>query len=254
MPDRLLGGGLRAGAGAGDRCWRWSLAAGLTGAAAAAVVARCRLRCRQPGDSGVGEPSRWLPADVGETDSIPIGWMHNMCGILGVVATTRRSTSCSTTGCMVLQHRGQDAAGIATAEGRPFPHAQGAGAGARRVPHAQHAQPARRRGASATAAIRPPARAFNSAEAQPFYVNSPFGIVLGAQRQPHQRRATEATTCSCRTCATSTPTPTPRCCSTSWRTSCRSRATGYQLDAGHDLQGGGRRASRAAAAPTPWWR
>ena len=50
------------------------------------------------------------------------------------------------------------------------------------------------------------------AEAQPLYVNSPFGIVLGPQRQPHQRRAIEARTLPARISATSTPIPIPKYC------------------------------------------
>ena len=46
--------------------------------------------------------------------------------------------------------------------------------------------------ASAIAAIRPPARRASELESQPFYVNSPFGITLGAQRQPDQQRGAEA--------------------------------------------------------------
>ena len=42
-----------------------------------------------------------------------------MCGILGVVATSPVNQLLYD-GLMVLQHRGQDAAGIATAEGNTF--------------------------------------------------------------------------------------------------------------------------------------
>ena len=44
-----------------------------------------------------------------------------MCGILGVMATTPVNQLLYD-GLMVLQHRGQDAAGIATAEGLSLIH------------------------------------------------------------------------------------------------------------------------------------
>ena len=114
-----------------------------------------------------------------------------MCGIVGVVAHTPVNQLLYD-GLLLLQHRGQDAAGIVTSEGAVVPHVQGTGLRARRVPHAQHARPPRATPASATAAIRPRARAFSELESQPFYVNSPFGITLGAQRQPDQQRGAEA--------------------------------------------------------------
>ena len=101
-----------------------------------------------------------------------------MCGILGVVATSPVNQLLYD-GLLVLQHRGQDAAGIATAEGNTLPPAQGPGPGARCLPHPQHARAARATGASATCRYPTAGSAYNLAEAQPFYVNSPFGIVLG---------------------------------------------------------------------------
>ena len=108
-----------------------------------------------------------------------------MCGILGIVASSPVNQLLYD-GLLLLQHRGQDAAGIVTAAGNAVPHAQGHGHGARRVPHPQHARAAGQHGHRP---LRYPTAgsAFSAAEAQPFYVNSPFGIVLGAQRQPDQR-------------------------------------------------------------------
>ena len=100
-----------------------------------------------------------------------------MCGIVGVVAHTPVNQVLYD-GLLLLQHRGQDAAGIVTSEGAIVSHAQGPGATSRRVPHAQHARPGRATSASATAAIRPRASASSELESQPFYVNSPFGITL----------------------------------------------------------------------------
>jgi amidophosphoribosyltransferase len=101
-----------------------------------------------------------------------------MCGIVGVVARSPVNQLLYD-GMTVLQHRGQDAAGIVTAEGHSFHMHKGRGLGARRLPHARHAQPRRATWASRIAAIPPRARRPRKAEAQPFYVNSPYGIVLG---------------------------------------------------------------------------
>lgn len=99
-----------------------------------------------------------------------------MCGILGVVARTP-ANQLLYDGLLMLQHRGQDAAGIVTAQGSTFHMHKGLGlvrdvfrtrnmralAGNMGIGHVRY----------------PTVGTFNSpAEAQPFYVNSPFGIVL----------------------------------------------------------------------------
>ena len=100
-----------------------------------------------------------------------------MCGILGVVATSPVNQLLYD-GLMVLQHRGQDAAGIATAEGNTFNLHKGPGL-VRDVFRTRNMRALP--GNWGIAHVRYPTAgsAYNFAEAQPFYVNSPFGIVLG---------------------------------------------------------------------------
>ena len=100
-----------------------------------------------------------------------------MCGILGVMATSPVNQLLYD-GLMVLQHRGQDAAGIATAEGNTFHLHKGPGL-VRDVFRTRNmrALPGNR----GIGHVRYPTAgsAYSFAESQPFYVNSPFGIVLG---------------------------------------------------------------------------
>lgn len=100
-----------------------------------------------------------------------------MCGILGVVANTPVNQLLYD-GLMVLQHRGQDAAGIATAEGNTFHLHKGPGL-VRDVFRTRNMRALP--GNMGIGHVRYPTAgsAFNYAEAQPFYVNSPFGLVLG---------------------------------------------------------------------------
>lgn len=100
-----------------------------------------------------------------------------MCGILGAVATTPVNQLLYD-GLMVLQHRGQDAAGIATAEENTFHLQKGSGL-VRDVFRTRNMRALP--GNMGIAHVRYPTAgsADNFAEAQPFYVNSPFGIVLG---------------------------------------------------------------------------
>lgn len=99
-----------------------------------------------------------------------------MCGILGVMATTPVNQLLYD-GLMVLQHRGQDAAGIATAEGNRFNLHKGSGL-VRDVFRTRNMRSLP--GNWGIGHVRYPTAgsASSFAEAQPFYVNSPFGIVL----------------------------------------------------------------------------
>ena len=100
-----------------------------------------------------------------------------MCGVIGVVANTAVNQLLYD-GLMVLQHRGQDAAGIVTAEDSRFHMHKGQGL-ARDVFRTRDMR--NLLGNMGVAHVRYPTAgsASSSAESQPFYVNSPYGIVLG---------------------------------------------------------------------------
>jgi len=99
-----------------------------------------------------------------------------MCGILGIVGRTP-ANQLLYDGLQVLQHRGQDAAGIVTASGNSFHMHKGAGL-VRDVFRTRNMRSLV--GNAGIAHVRYPTAgsASSLAEAQPFYVNSPFGIVL----------------------------------------------------------------------------
>jgi len=98
-----------------------------------------------------------------------------MCGIIGIVATTEVATALYD-GLTVLQHRGQDAAGIATVNGKRLRVHKGNGL-VRDV--FDDAAMARLVGRVGIGHCRyPTAGSEGSDEAQPFYVNSPWGIAL----------------------------------------------------------------------------
>ncbi len=98
-----------------------------------------------------------------------------MCGIVGMVGTTpvnQRLYDALT----VLQHRGQDAAGIATTDGEELCVRKGSGL-VRDVFDQQDMEDLR--GVIGVGHVRyPTAGNEGAAEAQPFYVNAPYGICL----------------------------------------------------------------------------
>ena len=100
-----------------------------------------------------------------------------MCGILGLVAQTA-ANQVLYDGLLVLQHRGQDAAGIATIDGNTFHLHKGNGL-VRDVFRTRNMRALR--GNAGIAHVRYPTAgsSIDHNQAQPFYVNSPFGIVLG---------------------------------------------------------------------------
>ncbi|MGZ8202469.1 MAG: amidophosphoribosyltransferase [Burkholderiales bacterium] len=100
-----------------------------------------------------------------------------MCGILGVVATSAVNQLLYD-GLLVLQHRGQDAAGIVTAEGPMF-HMHKGGGMVRDVFRTRNMRALSGHAGLAHTRYPTAGLAQSAAESQPFYVNSPFGIVLG---------------------------------------------------------------------------
>lgn len=98
-----------------------------------------------------------------------------MCGIIGIVARERVNQALYD-GLTVLQHRGQDAAGIMTSDDQRLYLRKDNGL-VRDVFHTRHML--RLMGNMGIGHVRyPTAGCESSAEAQPFYVNSPFGISL----------------------------------------------------------------------------
>ncbi len=99
-----------------------------------------------------------------------------MCGIVGVVGHADVNQILYDA-MIVLQHRGQDAAGIMTCDHDRLYLRKSNGL-VRDVFHQRHML--RLRGSMGVGHVRyPTAGCANSAEAQPFYTNSPYGIALG---------------------------------------------------------------------------
>ena len=99
-----------------------------------------------------------------------------MCGIIGVVATTPVNQLLYD-GLQVLQHRGQDAAGIATADADRFHMHKGPGL-VRDVFRTRNMRNLVGNWGIGHCRYPTAGSAHNAAEAQPFYVNSPFGLTL----------------------------------------------------------------------------
>jgi amidophosphoribosyltransferase len=100
-----------------------------------------------------------------------------MCGVIGIVGHSAVNQLLYD-GLLLLQHRGQDAAGIATAQGKRI-HIHRSNGLVRDVFRTRDMR--NLQGQMGIGHVRYPTAgsASNSEEAQPFYVNAPFGIVLG---------------------------------------------------------------------------
>lgn len=99
-----------------------------------------------------------------------------MCGIVGIVSRGQVNQMLYDS-LLLMQHRGQDAAGIATALGNAFHMHKGNGM-VRDVFRTRNMRSLP--GSTGIAHVRYPTAgsAANPAEAQPFYVNAPFGITF----------------------------------------------------------------------------
>ncbi len=98
-----------------------------------------------------------------------------MCGIVGIVGQAPVNQALYD-GLTVLQHRGQDAAGIITVHNNTFRLRKANGL-VKDIFHTRHML--RLQGHIGLGHVRyPTAGSSDSSEAQPFYVNSPFGITL----------------------------------------------------------------------------
>lgn len=98
-----------------------------------------------------------------------------MCGVVGLVSYDQVNQSLYDA-LTVLQHRGQDAAGIVTCQDKHL-FLRKANGMVRSVFHQRHMR--RLVGTMGIGHVRyPTAGSTSSAEAQPFYVNSPYGITL----------------------------------------------------------------------------
>ena len=98
-----------------------------------------------------------------------------MCGIIGIIGHEPVNQALYD-GLTVLQHRGQDAAGIVTSDGRKLYSRRENGL-VKDVFHERHMRMLQ--GNMGIGHVRyPTAGSSSSAEAQPFYVNSPYGISM----------------------------------------------------------------------------
>lgn len=99
-----------------------------------------------------------------------------MCGVVGIVGFSAVNQSIYDA-LTVLQHRGQDAAGIVTIDENDYFRLRKANGLVQDVFQAQHMQ--RLQGNIGIGHVRYPTAGSSSvSEAQPFYVNSPYGITL----------------------------------------------------------------------------
>ena len=120
----------------------------------------------------------WAPSDPESAKSFTAtAECYPMCGIIGILGHPHAQVASSIyDGMLVLQHRGQDAAGIVTSDSDNIYHRRANGL-VRDVFRAKHMS--NLLGHMGMGHVRYPTAGSSSvAEAQPFYTNTPFGVSL----------------------------------------------------------------------------
>jgi len=141
-----------------------------------------------------------------------------MCGIIGIVATTPVNQMLFD-GLITLQHRGQDAAGIVTGAGNALHMHKGKGM-VRDVFRTRNMRdPCRETWGLRIRVIQRPGTQRARRNRSPFYVNSPFGIVLAHNGNLTNTDALRAGAVTARLSGISIRTRIPRFCSTYSRSS-----------------------------------
>ncbi len=144
-------------------------------------AARRRARTFRAGRQGRGRrrgaPGRNLQQRRSELDP--------MCGIVGMVGQGSVNQEIYDA-LLLLQHRGQDSTGIATAERNGVFHlVQGEGSGARGVPHPRHARPSRRH-RPRPCPLRDQGHGIQRRRGAAVLRERALRHRAGAQRQPHE--------------------------------------------------------------------
>ena len=135
-----------------------------------------------------------------------------MCGIVGVVSGAPVNQLIYDA-LLLLQHRGQDAAGIVTQQARKFFMHKAKGM-VRDVFRTRNMRALPRQRRPGPGALPDRGQRLQRGRGAAVLRQRAVRHRAGAQRQPDQRAGAEAPSCSPPTTATSTPRATPRCCST----------------------------------------
>jgi len=145
---------------------------------ASALTAVTALQPRCENTDGTSVLVLWAPSNPESAKSFTASAeRYPMCGIIGILGHPHTQVASSIyDGMLVLQHRGQDAAGIVMSDSANIYHRRANGL-VRDVFRAKHMT--NLHGHMGIGHVRYPTAGSSSvAEAQPFYTNTPFGVSL----------------------------------------------------------------------------